>query len=417
MSGVLVVGARVALTGGVVDGGWVLVEDGVIAGLGVGEPSTGVRSSVENDGVVLDGGGRWLLPGFVDVHVHGALGCETMDGDVGGLEQMAGFYAQHGVTGFLATTWTGSRDETFQALRGVGQGMRELDGTGARLLGAHMEGPYLNPLHCGAQDVGWIRPGDVEELNGFLDTGVVRLLTLAPEVEGNLDLVDLCVSRGITVSAGHTDATYGQMVEAVDRGVGHVTHTFNAMRPLHHREPGVVGAALTMPGLTVELIADGVHVHPVVMGSLVAARGVGGVVLVTDAMRATGLGPGEYAVGDRRAVLADDGAVRLAGDGALAGSVLTMDAGLRNVKAATGLGLGELWPAVSANAARVAGVADRTGSIAIGMAGDLVLMDDEVEVVWTMVGGELVYRRAEHADGDGIGSVSGRSSVVTVHGS
>jgi N-acetylglucosamine-6-phosphate deacetylase len=312
-----------------------------------------------------------------------------MDGDVHGLDEMARFYAAHGVTSFLATTWTGSTDDTLGALHGVRDGLRELHG-GAALLGAHMEGPYLNAAHCGAQDAGQIRPADPDEVERFLGTGVVRLMTVAPEVDGNLDLVDECVRRGVAVSAGHTDATYDQMRTAVERGVRHVTHTFNAMRPLHHREPGVVGAALTMPALSVELIADNVHVHPVVMGSLLAARGPEGVVLVTDAMRATGMPSGEYAVGDRWAIKRD-GAVRLA-DGALAGSVLTLDVGLRNLARATGASLGHLWTAASRNAAAVAGVADHRGAIVPGHHADLTLVDDDVNVALTIVEGRVVHR-------------------------
>lgn len=407
MTALLVTDARIATVDGVVDRGWLLADRGRIARIGAGDPDETAVSAVDDGAEVVEAGGAWLLPGFIDVHVHGALGHETMDGDVHGLERMAQFYARHGVTSFLATTWTGTTDDTLAALGGVARGVRELD-SGARLLGAHMEGPYLNSMHCGAQDVGLIRPADRDEADRFFDTGVVRLITVAPEVDDNLGFVEECTRRGIAVSAGHTDATYDEMAEAVDRGVRHVTHTFNAMRPLHHREPGVVGAALTMPGLTAEIIADGVHVHPVVVNSVVAARGAEGVVLVTDAMRATGMPAGEYAVGDRWAVLSD-GAVRLP-DGALAGSVLTMDVGLRNLQRASGRSLAVLWPAASRNAARVAGVADRKGSIAVGMDADLVLVDDEVTVGLTIVEG-----RVAHRSGDGR-SVSGLPATLSVRG-
>jgi N-acetylglucosamine-6-phosphate deacetylase len=391
LTSLLITGARIAAASGPIDGGWLLTDRGSIAAFGPGDPDDATIADTlgpQRDPAVVTADGRWLLPGFVDVHVHGALGHETMDGDVHGLARMAGFYAQHGVTAFLATTWTGTTDDTLHALDGVARGLRELDG-GARLLGAHMEGPYLSPRRCGAQDADLIRPGDLAEAGRFLDTGVVRLITIAPEVAGNLEVIAECTRRGAVVSAGHTDATYAQMRAGIERGVRHVTHTFNAMRPLHHREPGPVGAALTCPELTVELIADGIHVDPVVMHALYAARGSEGVVLVTDAMRATGMPPGEYAVGDRTVVL-EGGAVRLP-DGALAGSVLTLDRALLGLHRATGRPLHELWPTASRNAARVAGVADRKGLIARGRDADLVLVDDDVTVQLTVVEGRVVH--------------------------
>lgn len=391
MRPLLITGARIAAATGLLEDAWLLAADGVIAALGLGAPDdAALGGALDGEAEHVDAGGALLLPGFVDVHVHGALGHETMDGDVDGLAAMAGFYARHGVTAFLATTWTGGTDDTLHALDGVARGMRSLDG-GARLLGAHMEGPYLSARRCGAQDAALIRPADADEAARFLDTGVVRLITVAPEVPGNLDLVDECVRRGVAVSAGHTDATYEEVLEAVGRGVRHLTHTFNAMRPLHHREPGPVGAALTSDRLTVELIADGVHVHPVAMRALAHGRGLDGLVLVTDAMRATGLPAGEYRIGER-SVAVTDGAVRLP-DGALAGSVLTFDVALRNLRDATGRPLHELWPAASRNAAAVAGVADRKGAIATGRDADLVLVDDDAGVQLTVVEGRVVHRR------------------------
>lgn len=391
MSTILITDARIAARSGTVDHGWLLAVDGRIAKHGPGAPEPAAITAVEeaSTATVINAAGQWLMPGFIDVHVHGALGHEAMDGSVDGLAQMAGFYAQHGVTGFLATTWTGSHDETVDALRGVAQGMDQVEG-GARIFGAHMEGPYLNPERCGAQDKALIRRATPEEVDTFFSIGAVRLITVAPEIEGSLDLIDECHRRGIAVSAGHTDATYAQMAQAVPHGVQHVTHTFNAMRPLHHREPGVIGAAMTMSELSVELIADNVHVHPVIMDALLNARGTGAVVLVTDAMRATGMPTGEYAVGDRQA-FKYDGAVRLA-NGALAGSVLTMDAALRNFQQATKATLGDLWATTSGNAARLAGVADRTGAIAAGLDADLVIVDDEVRVSHTIVEGRVVHR-------------------------
>jgi N-acetylglucosamine-6-phosphate deacetylase len=404
MSSLLITDARIATPDGVLDQGWLAVEHGRISALGSGRPPDAVVADpgVDDPVEVIEADRAWLLPGFVDVHVHGALGHETMDASVDGLAAMAAFYASHGVTSFLATTWTGTTDGTLAALDTVARAIDELEPGGARLVGAHMEGPYLNPRRCGAQEASAIRPADRREAGRFLDTGVVRLMTIAPEVPGNLELIDHLVDRGVVVSAGHTDATFDQMREAVAAGVRHVTHTFNAMRPLHHRDPGVVGAAMAIDALTVELIADDVHVHPAAMRALYAARGTGAVVLVTDAIRATGMPPGEYAIGERTVSLAD-GAVRLP-DGALAGSVLTLDVGLRNLQRATGASLGALWPTASHNAARVVGVDDQRGAIAVGLDADLVLVDGAGRAARAGAGGP----RAPPAPGPGGRPAPGR---------
>lgn len=365
--------------------GWLETRGTKIHGLGAGptgHPPSGVTR--------IDGRGRTLLPGFIDVHTHGALGHEVMDADVDGLAEMARFLVRHGVTSFLPTTWTGPPDRTLAALHAVAETMRRpRPPDAARVLGAHMEGPYLNPERAGAQDPAHMRAPEPGELDRYLGAGVVRLMTLAPELPYNASLLEELRRRGITASAGHTDATYEQMLEAVERGVRHATHTYNAMRPLHHRDPGTVGACLAIDALRCELIADGHHVHPTAMDVLVRARGVEGVVLVSDAVRPAGLPEGVHRLDDR-SVVVRDGAVRLP-DGTLAGSVLTLDRALRNLAAATGSEPAALWPAVSANAAHSAGVADRKGRLAAGMDADLVLLDAEAAVQATVVEGELAY--------------------------
>jgi N-acetylglucosamine-6-phosphate deacetylase len=373
--------------------GWLATSGATITGFGAGAPEAALR----RDRQVVDLAGRTLMPGFIDVHVHGAVGHEAMDGSVPGLLTMSAFFASRGVTSFLPTTWTASRASTLAALRAIGEAATAETG-GARILGAHMEGPYLSSARCGAQDPHEIRAVDLAEAEAFLDTGAVRLITVAPEAGGADDLLDECLRRGVTVSVGHTDATFEQVERAVRRGARHMTHTYNAMSPLRHRAPGAVGAALALPGFQAEVIADEVHVHPAAVQALVRARGVDEVVLVTDAIRPTGTATTgvETSAGTLkgRPVAVRDGAVRFA-DGQLVGSVLTMDRALANVLRLTGRPLEDLWPLVSRNPALSAGVAGRKGLLDVGMDADLVVLDAECQVLCTVVEGRTVHTLLE----------------------
>ena len=367
--------------------GWLLVESGLIRAIGFGNtPDFSRETSLHS----LDAQGNLLLPGFVDLHVHGAMGHEVMDASSSGLEEMARFYASHGVTSFLATTWTASRPSIMKALGLVKQMQGQIRG-GATLLGAHLEGPYLNPTRCGAQDVNLIRRAEKEEALKFLETGVIRLLALAPEFDENLWLIEECVRRGITVSAAHTTANYEQMQRAAKHGISHLTHCFNAMQGLGHRELGTLGAAMSLPQISCELIADNIHVHPAAQKILVAVKNPSGVILVTDAIRATGLPAGNYMLDDR-SIHIQNGAVRLP-DGTLAGSVLTMERALQNVCSATGRALAEVWIMSSLNAARAIGVSSHKGSLEVGKDADLVLLDESFNVNLTVVKGEIVFSK------------------------
>jgi N-acetylglucosamine-6-phosphate deacetylase len=380
----LVTGARVLTPGGEWPVGWIAVEDRRIAAMGQGRPPRGAEAGAE----VLAADGLVALPGFIDLHVHGAVGADVMDADPEGLARMARFLAGHGVTAWLPATMTATGPDTERALEAVRAVAGPVDG-GATVLGAYLEGPYLSPARAGAQDPTLIRPASRAEATRLLELGVIRVLVVAPEVEANRWLIGEAAARGVTVSAGHTDATYDQALAAVQAGVGHVTHAFNAMRPLGHREPGMLGAALVTPELRCELVADNVHVHPAAMRLLARAKGPEGVVLVSDAMAATGLPDGAYTVGDRPA-FAMDGAIRLE-DGTLAGSVLTLDRALHNLQAATGRPLAELWPAASRNAARAIGVDDAKGTLEPGKDADLVLLDPALRVVVTIAEGAVVH--------------------------
>ncbi|MGH7534891.1 MAG: N-acetylglucosamine-6-phosphate deacetylase, partial [Gemmatimonadales bacterium] len=259
MASYLITGARLCTDQGVVERGWLLTADGRVAGLGAGRLA--VKGPAPEP---VDAAGLVLMPGFVDVHVHGGDGADVMDADPEGLARMARFHAAHGTTAVVPTTWAASPDDVRAAVNAVAAVTGPVEG-GATIVGVHLEGPWINPARAGAQDRAQIRPPDLAEARGLLDSGIVRLVTLAPELEGSAAVIAECRSRGVTVSAGHTEATFAQMQAAVDLGLGHVTHTFNAMPSLHHRESGILAAALTDDRFTAEIIADGVHVDPAVV--------------------------------------------------------------------------------------------------------------------------------------------------------
>lgn len=381
----LIKNARLFTPTSEIERGWLRWENGIILALGAGDaPET-------TDETAIDANGLILMPGFIDLHVHGAVGYETMDGTVEALQKQAKFYAQNGVTSFLPTTWSESRAKIDAAIEAVKSQIGKQIG-GATILGIHLEGPYLNVEKTGAQNPQHVRRADREEAMQWLESGIVRLIALAPEYPENLWLIEECVTRGITVSIAHTDAKYHQIVRAVKLGVTHATHTFNAMSPLNHREPGVVGAVLTMPALRGELIADNIHVHPVAMNVLWKTKGAEGIMLITDAMRGTGLSDGDYSLDGQRTVTIRDSQVRLP-DGTLAGSIARLNECLRNFQQATGEPLYHVWQTSSLNAARSIKVDDRKGSLAVGKDADLVLVDEQVNVYLTVAEGIIVHQQ------------------------
>lgn len=356
--------------------------------LTVGEQIHGVgASAVAQTTATLDATDCFVLPGFIDVHVHGGAGYDAMDATPEALAAMAHFFAQHGVTGFLATTMTAPHAMILAAVAAVGQ-WGEGIATGARILGVHVEGPYISLKFPGAQPAAYIRPPSLSEFAELLAAGPVRMITLAPEVDGAAELIAAARRQGVTVVWGHTNATYEMCVQAAGLGVTQATHTYNAMSGLHHRQPGVLGATLTLDTIYAQLIADNIHVHPAAMKVLARCKGVERTVLITDAMRAAGLPDGEYELGGQP-VTVSDGSCRLA-DGTLAGSILTMERALANFMTATGLPLATAWPATSRTPAQSLGLAQHYGSLTPGYQADLVLLNAQLQVIATVVGGQVV---------------------------
>ncbi len=338
----------------------------------------------------LDVSGCTILPGFIDLHVHGGAGHDTMDATPAALAAMAAFFAQHGVTAFLPTTMTAPHVDIRRAVAAVGA-LSTQSPDGARMLGVHVEGPYISPVYPGAQPASFIRPPELAEFAELLRAGPVRMITLAPEVRGADALIAAAQDAGVIAVWGHTNATYEECARAAGLGITQATHTYNAMSPLHHRKPGALGATLLLDTIYAQLIADNIHVHPGAMALLARCKGIERTVLITDAMRAAGLPDGAYELGGQ-GVTVQNGACRLA-DGTLAGSILTMDQALVNFMAATGLGLATAWPVTSRTPAQALGLAAEFGSLAVGYQCDLVLLDADLAVVATVVGGEVVYLR------------------------
>lgn len=332
----------------------------------------------------------YIAPGYIDLHVHGGGGGDFMDGDPEAVVTITTTHARYGTTGLLATTLTGPEEAIIRAIRAVKAAPKR----GAGILGFHVEGPFINGKMKGAQDERYVRPASTAEIDRWMAEGRSDdrwHVTLAPELEGAAAAIRHLASRGAVVSAGHTECTYAQLKEASEAGLQHVTHLFNAMRGLHHREPGTVGGALYLPGVTAEVIADGFHVHPASIAVAVRARGAEQMLLITDAMRAAGLGDGEYLLGELKAFV-KNGTARLA-DGTLAGSVLTMEIAVQNMVRLVGLDIPTAVAMASLHPARRHRLDGRKGSLAVGKDADLLLLDADLSVLATMVGGETVYDR------------------------
>ncbi|MCL4395000.1 MAG: N-acetylglucosamine-6-phosphate deacetylase [Chloroflexi bacterium] len=358
-----------------------VIEDGRIVSIEAGQIAGLPEES-------LDATGLWVIPGMIDIHVHGAAGHETMEATPDALHRMARLFASHGVTGYLATTIAASRAATDAAVENVARTPQPDDG--AHHLGAHLEGPYLSHKFPGAQPADEIRLPDRKEFERWLESGVVRLVTIAPEVERALDLIDQGVRRGIRFAVGHSAASYEQVKAAANHGLTQATHTFNAMLGLGHREPGTAGAVLADDRITAQLICDGIHVHPAVARLLIRSKGPDRVALITDGVGATGLGDGSYEQLGQRVIVKDGIARNEAGR--LAGSTVTLDAALRNAMAFAGLSLFEALPMVTRVPAESIGLAGQKGTLAPGSDADVVLLDSELVVDTTIVQGRVVYK-------------------------
>ena len=381
--------------------GWLEVAGERIAALGSGEPAVPPGSQV------LDLNGRRLVPGFIDLHIHGARGWDVMDESPDALPTISRFLVQHGCTGFLATTLTADLEHISRRLGAIARAA-EGKPQGARVLGAHVEGPYFNPEAAGAQPPQYLKSPDPQEAACLLGDHLpwVRTFSLAPELPGALPTIEWLAGHGVVPCLGHTMATYDQFRAAVAAGARHATHLYSAMRTFHHRDPGIVAGIWNEHGFSAEVICDLVHAHPAALGVARRMKGPDQLVMVTDAMKATGQPPGRYDLGGQE-VTVDGRAALLSGSldeparAVLAGSVLTLEVALRNVHLRLGWSLPEALACLTANPARVIGLDDRKGRLQPGYDADLVVLEPDLSVWGVMVAGGWAYGAAGQGESSG----------------
>jgi N-acetylglucosamine-6-phosphate deacetylase len=361
------------------------IEDGRIASV-----SSRAGKNVPGGVRVLDFPGATLTPAFFDVHIHGAKGHDVMEASAEALGAMGSFLAQHGTGSFLATTVTAPLDATLRSLSGLAKLLARPAVEGrARAIGIHLEGPFLSHTRRGVQPSEHLLKPDIAIFNRMFESaeGHVRLMTLAPELPGAVELTAHAISRGVRVSMGHSDATAAETRAAIKAGATSATHTFNAMRPLDHREPGILGVVLTDDSLFAELICDGIHTAPEMVKLWWKAKGLERAILVTDAMSATGMPDGEYQLGGFAVQVAKG---RAMARGVLAGSVLSLDCALKNFMKFTGVPLEQALRLLTANPAAMTGLGDQAGSVAVGMPASLVAVDAAGKLVGSVVNGAPV---------------------------
>lgn len=373
----IIAGGRVVTATGLVESGWVQVEGEQIVGVGVGEPDQPADIELR---------GRTVVPGFVDQHCHGGGGYSFITTDPAEAYRAAALHQRHGSTTIMASLVSGSKEAISQQIEAlsplVDQGV---------FCGIHLEGPWISRHHCGAHDKAQLRAPTHHEVGELLAIGGgrIKMVTIAPELPGAIPAIHQIVRGGAIAAIGHTDADYETTKEAIEAGARVATHLTNAMRPLHHRDPGSAGALLEDPRVFVELIADGVHVHQVVLRLVIREAGLDRVCLITDAMGAAGAPDGRYMLGELE-VNVVDGVARLVEGDSIAGSTLTMDAALRFKVLVSGMPLAVVSRMLSANPARALGLNDR-GVLEAGKRADLVILGPRLETEAVMLRGDWVH--------------------------
>jgi N-acetylglucosamine-6-phosphate deacetylase len=365
----------------------ILLRDGVIEAVG---PRAAVR--LPSGAHEISATGQTAVPGFLDVHIHGAGGRDVMEASREALAAITKMAARHGTTSMVATTVTASPEDTLRSIEGIAKYIgiqHEAGDARAEVLGLHFEGPFISPLRRGVHPPEWIKLPSADLLERFLHAaaGHAQILTLAPELLGAAPCIEAARKAGMVVAVGHTDATYEQARAAIARGARHAVHVYNAMRPFSHRDSGVIGAVLTSPEISAELIADGVHVDEAAMKLLLQAKGAGGVILISDGISATGMPDGNYMLGSLQVTVS--GGVCRNSEGKLAGSTLTLDRALRNV-VNLGAPLSDAVRMLTLNPATLLGLEFKKGALRSGADADIVLLDDALQITSVFARGEAV---------------------------
>ncbi|MEU7433043.1 N-acetylglucosamine-6-phosphate deacetylase [Streptomyces sioyaensis] len=380
-------GARIARPSGVVEHGRIAVEGGRIAAVRSRDADRGQEGDEGAAGETMDLSGHLIVPGFVDMHVHGGGGGSFSSADPEECLAVIGTHRRHGTTSMVASTVTGELADLARQAAVLAELVQQ-----GELAGIHFEGPFISPHRCGAHQPELLRDPDPAEVRRLLDAahGTAAMMTVAPELPGGLDSVRLLADAGVIAAVGHTDSSYDATRRAIDAGATVATHLFNAMPALGHRAPGPVAALLEDERITVELINDGTHLHPSVLQLAVRQAGDGRVAFITDAMGAAGMSDGMYPLGPMQ-VEVTDGVARISGGptaGSIAGSTLTLDRAFRRAVTVDGLTVDQAVQALSATPARLLGIDDRTGSLSYGKDADLVVLDAAYAVVGVMRRGE-----------------------------
>ena len=381
MSEYVIANGRIYTENETIEQGYILVEDGKIIQITEGE--------YQGDLTTIDVKGQHVLPGFIDIHMHGGYGEDAMDASFEGLKHLSESLLSEGTTSFLATTMTQSDDNIIKALKNIVNYQAQQDAlNAASIVGIHLEGPFISEYKVGAQNPAYVQRPSVEKVQQFQEiaNNQIKVMTFAPEVEGADETLSTLHDQ-INFSIGHTVATFDEVNEAVAHGAKHVTHLYNAGTAFEHRNPGLSGAAWVNDELSTESIVDGIHSHPASIKIAYKQKGNKRFFLITDAMRAKGMPDGEYDLGGQNVVVKGSEA-RLA-SGALAGSILKMNEGLKNLIEFTGASLDDLWRVTSLNQAIALKIEGDKGSIAIGKDADIVVVDDDIQVLTTIKSGKV----------------------------
>jgi N-acetylglucosamine-6-phosphate deacetylase len=368
---------------------YILVENGIIK-------DTGEKSAIPHDfkGPTYTFAKELVIvPGYIDIHIHGANNADTMDATKESIDTIAQVLAKEGTTSFLPTTITQSQEKIESALQNAGEYIQHDNIPGkAEVIGIHLEGPFINPIRKGAQPDKFIIESSIEKFDYYqsLAKGSIKLVTLAPEQKNGYNLVQHLRESGVIASIGHSDANFDEVKQAVDAGATHITHLFNGMKGIHHRDPGTAGGALLMNELYSEIIADGFHIHPNMIDLAIRLKGMDRTILVTDSMRAKWLSDGESELGGQKVYVKDGKATLESGN--LAGSILKMSDAVKNIMKFTGINLPKAVKLATINPAKQLGIDNRKGSLEKGKDADIVILDEQYSPVLTICRGSMAYK-------------------------